>query len=302
MFFGVLAIIAGALTTGLWRWVDSRIVHVEALSGAPATPGTTILVVGSDSRDGWADDGTEGARTDTIILIHQPESGPTAMISIPRDTYVEIDGYGPSKINAAFSYGGAPLLVSTVEQLSGFTIDRYVEVGFAGVTGMVDAVGGVDLCYDSTVVDELSGLNWEAGCHTADGATALAFARMRYSDPLGDIGRTQRQQQVISAVVAKAVDPSLVWRPREAYALADAGLGVVAFDQSADPLDLIKSALVFRDAQGTEAIHGTPPIATIDYRVDGAGSTVLLDPDLSPTVWAEIAAGTMAPGTQVGGY
>ncbi|PKQ14258.1 MAG: transcriptional regulator, partial [Actinobacteria bacterium HGW-Actinobacteria-8] len=138
-----LLLMVAIVVAGLWWWVDSRITHVDALSGAADTPGRTFLIVGSDSREGWADDGTVGARTDTIMLVHQPVSGPTALISIPRDSYAEIPGYGGNKINAAFAFGGPPLLVQTVEQLTGLTIDRYVEVGFLGVTGIVDALGGV---------------------------------------------------------------------------------------------------------------------------------------------------------------
>lgn len=283
-------------------WVEHRISHVSALSGAPGTPGQTYLIVGSDSREGWDDDGTEGARTDTIMVLHQPQSGPTALISIPRDTYVEIDGYGPQKINAAFAFGGAPLLVQTVEQLTGLTIDRYIEVGFLGVTGMVDAVGGVELCYDVDVDDPYSALVWEAGCHQTDGTTALAFSRMRHADPLGDIGRVQRQQQVVSAVAAKVMAPSTLANPFTAKKVAEAALSSVAVSDGTHALDLARMARVFKSAQGADAVTGTPPIATIDYRVDGIGSCVLLDPDLSPAFWQAIAEGTYAPGTVVGGY
>ncbi len=90
-----------------YLWVESSITHVEALSGAADTPGQTYLIVRSDSRDGWANDGTTGARSDTIMVLHQPENGPTALISIPRDSYVDIPGHGKNKINAAYAFGGA---------------------------------------------------------------------------------------------------------------------------------------------------------------------------------------------------
>ncbi len=300
---GVL-LLAAALATSVaaYRWVDHRINHVTALSGAAGTPGKTYLIVGSDARDGWADDGTEGARTDTIMVLHQPESGPTALISIPRDSYVEIPGYGPQKINAAFRFGGAPLLVSVVEAMTGLTIDGYVEVGFLGVTGMVDAVGGINLCYDRDVNDPFSSMVWTAGCHDVDGAGALAFSRMRHEDPLGDIGRVQRQQQVVSAVTHKALASATLTNPRKAMDTADAALGSVAVNDGADPWDLWTMAQVFKAAQGDQAVKGTPPIATIDYRVDGLGSTVLLDPDQAPSFWESIANGSFPPGTQVGGY
>nr|WP_255633448.1 LCP family protein [Demequina sp. TTPB684] len=285
----------------LWWWVEGKISHVDALSGAPGTPGQTYLIVGSDSREGWGEDGTVGARTDTIMLVHQPESGPTAMISIPRDTYVEIPGYGASKVNAAFAYGGPQLLVQTVEQLSGLTIDRYIEVGFLGVTGIVDAVGGVELCYDRSVNDPYSTLVWEAGCHQADGATALAFSRMRYEDPLGDIGRTARQQQVVSAVAESVLTPSVVLNPTKLLPVASTGLDSFRVNDGTGALDLVRMARVVNAARSPDAVTGTPPIASLDHRVEGAGSTVLLDPNTIEEFWRTIEVGGYPPGTQVGG-
>ena len=295
-----MALIVTILVGGLWWWVDSRITDVDALSGAPDTPGQTYLIVGSDSREGWADDGTVGARTDTIMLVHQPVSGPPALISIPRDSYVEIPGNGSNKINAAFAFGGPQLLVQTVENLTGLTIDRYVEVGFLGVTNIVDALGGVELCYDSDVNDPYSTLVWQAGCHEADGATALAFSRMRYADPDGDIGRTERQQQVVSAVANGVLSPSTVWNPRRFFGVASAGLDAFRVSAGTGALDLARMAQVVNAARGPDAVSGTPPLASLDYRVDGVGSTVLLDPDTIDAFWEGIAQGDFPPG-QVGG-
>ncbi len=283
-----------------WLWVDSRITHVDALSGAPDTPGDTYLIVGSDSREGWANDGTVGARTDTIMLLHQPVSGPVALISIPRDSYVEIPGHKKNKINAAFAFGGPQLLVLTVEKLTGLTIDHYIEVGFLGVSDVVDALGGVELCYDTDVNDPRSTLVWAAGCHQADGATALAFARMRYSDPLGDIGRTQRQQQLVSAVADKVLNRSMLLNPFAVIRVTDAGLSAFRVNDGTGTLDLARAAKVFNAARGAGAVTGTPPLASLDHRVDGVGSTVLLDPNTIDEFWRQIANGDLPPGP-VGG-
>jgi LCP family protein required for cell wall assembly len=286
---------------GSWLWVESNLTKISALSGAPDTPGETYLIVGSDSREGWADDGTEGARTDTILVLHQPEQGPAALISIPRDSYAEIPGHDPNKINAAFAFGGAPLLVQTVEQLTGLTVDHYVEVGFGGVEGIVDAVGGVELCYDADVSDDYSGMYWTAACHQADGATALAFSRMRYEDPLGDIGRTLRQRQVVGAVADKAMSPATLLNPFRAFPVANAALDAIAVSEGTSALDLFGAARAFRAATGEAGVTGTPPIASLDYRPGDIGSAVLLDPDSSSAFWAAIANGDYAPGTVVGG-
>ena len=298
----VLLVCLVAWPVGLMLWANGKINHVEALSSAPSTPGTTYLLAGSDSRDDGSvvDDGTEGARTDTILVLHVPESGPSSLISLPRDSYAEIPGYGGNKLNAAYSFGGAPLLVQTVEGLTGMKVDHYVEIGLGGVEEIVDAVGGVELCLDYDVNDPKSELIWEAGCSLADGHTALAFSRMRYSDPLGDIGRAERQRQVISAVTTKLQDKSLLVKPLSQTALISSGLGAVTVDDSTNIVDMGKLALAFRNANGSEGITGTPPIATIDYRPGGVGSAVLLDPDLSPQFWTDIKNGTMAPGP-VGG-
>ena len=295
----LLVVVIAVVSLGMW--VDSRITHVDALGSLPGTPGQTYLIVGSDSRDGWLDDGTTGARTDTIMVLHQPVSGPTALISIPRDSYVEIPGYGANKINAAFAFGGPQLLVQTVETLTGLTIDRYVEVGFLGVTGLVDALGGVELCYDSDVNDPYSTLVWQAGCHQADGVTALAFSRMRYADLQGDIGRTARQQQVVSAVAGGVLSPSTLLNPKRLLSVGSAGLDAFRVSDGTGALDLARMALVVNAVRGVDAVTGTPPIANMGYSVDGVGSTVLLNPDTIDAFWDDIAAGAYAPGSVVGG-
>jgi LCP family protein required for cell wall assembly len=306
----LLLLLVIAWPVGLVVWANGKIQHTAALSGAASTPGTTYLLAGSDSReDGVIEDSeTVGARTDTILLLHVPESGPSALISLPRDSYVQIPGYEPSKLNAAYSWGGAPLLVQTVEQLTGMTVDHYVEVGFGGVEQIVDALGGVELCLDGStgitfpVNDEKSGLVWDApGCKTVDGVQALAFSRMRYADPSGDIGRGLRQRQLISAVATKAEDPSLLLKPTTQVDLIRTGTGALTTSDETDVVDLGRLALAFRAATGPEGVTGTPPIRSLDYRPGGVGSTVQLDPDQVDSFFAAVRDGTFAPGSVVGG-
>ncbi|WP_341856007.1 LCP family protein [Brachybacterium sp. GPGPB12] len=205
---------------GLTLWANSRIEHVDALSEAENTPGTTYLIAGSDKRDGEAvnADGTEGARTDTIMLLHKARGGKSYLISLPRDTLVDIPGYGGYKLNAAYSFGGAPLLVETVEEFTGLTIDHYVEIGFDGVSQVVDAVGHVNLCIDQDVDDEKSGLKMTEGRHDVGGEQALAFVRARYFDPTADIGRQARQRQFVSALMDRATSPAVLAEPDHAGA------------------------------------------------------------------------------------
>jgi len=307
----VVIVLLLAWPIGLLIWANGKIQHVDALSGAANTPGTTYLLAGSDSRGGEggiAEDGTEGARTDTIMLLHVPPSGPAALISLPRDTYAEIPGQSANKLNAAYSWGGAPLLVQTVENLSSLHVDHYVEIGLGGVAQVVDALGGVELCLDPAVNkvdfplnDPESRLVWDAaGCKLADGNTSLAFARMRKADREGDIGRAKRQQQLIAALSSAVAQPSLAVHPGRQVELITTGLGSLAVSQETNILDLGRLALAFRSATGPDGIKGTPPIRNPDYRPGGVGSTVQLDPDATPGFFAAIMDGTLPPGP-VGG-
>ncbi|MCK9794970.1 LCP family protein [Isoptericola sp. 4D.3] len=300
----LLLVLLLAWPIGLVLWANGKIQHVDALSGADGTPGTTYLLAGSDARGtgSVADDGTEGARTDTIMVLHKPRSGPASLISIPRDTYAEIPGHDPNKINAAYSFGGAPLLVQTVEGLTGLTVDHYAEVGFGSVEEIVDAVGGVELCYPKDVDDPKSELTWEAGCHLADGATALAFSRMRYSDPKGDIGRAERQQQVIAAVAEKVVKPSVLLNPVNQVQLVNAGTDALVVDEKTGIVDLGRLGLAFKAATGPEGVTGTPPIADPGYNPGtGIGSAVLLDEEKTEQFWTDVRDGELDPGSTVGG-
>ncbi|WP_324650799.1 LCP family protein [Georgenia sp. H159] len=290
----VLLVLVVAWPVGLLIWANGRIEHIPALSGAANTPGTTYLLAGSDSRaDGVTDDGTEGQRSDTIMVLHKPDSGPSALVSLPRDTFTEIPGYGSNKLNAAYSYGGPELLVQTVEGLTGLTVDHYVEIGMAGVRDVVDAVGGVELCLDYDVNDSLSTLVWEAGCRQADGDTALAFARMRYSDPQGDIGRTERQRQLVASIISEVATPSTLLDPRGHVELVDSALSAIVVDEDTGIVDLARMALAFRSATGTDGLVGPPPIADLNYQPGGVGSTVLLDPDRAPGFFERLRDGEL---------
>jgi len=258
---------------------NSKLEHKEALSGAANTPGTTYLIVGSDEREAdGINDGTEGQRSDTIMLLQVPASGSTALVSIPRDSYVEIPGNGAGKINSAYSLGGAELLVETVENLTGMTIDHYVEVSMSGVSELTDAVGGINLCLDYDVNDAYSGLTWTAGCHDVDGTQALAFSRMRYSDPLGDIGRAQRQRQVIGKILDKATTPSTLLNPIAQRRLVGTAATQLTTDTDTSIIGLGRAGLGLRNVMGADGLMGAPPISSLDYKVGGQ-STVLLDPD-----------------------
>ena len=221
------------VATPLFAW--SKVNRVEATGdyeGRPADqPGTTYLVVGSDSRAGLTKEQQEeygtggddvGQRTDTIMLLHTG-SGPNVLTSIPRDSRVPVPGHGTSKINAAYAWGGAPLLVRTVEQATGVRVDHYVEIGFGGLVRMVDAVGGVQICPTRRMKDKQANLDIEAGCQEADGATALGYARSRKTyKALGDVDRARAQREVVAALGREALSPMTVVNPLRYWNLSTA--------------------------------------------------------------------------------
>ena len=280
---------------GFLVWdANTNIGRVSALSGASDTAGTTYLLAGSDSRaDGAVQDGFEGSeRADSIMLVNIAANGQAVALSIPRDTYAEIPGVGWDKINASYAYGGPQLLVETVEKLTGLTVDHFVQIGMGAVPDMVDAVGGVELCYDHDSNDEYSGLNWTAGCHTVDGPTALQFSRMRYQDPEGDIGRTKRQRQVISKVVSEAASPATLINPARTLRVERAGSKSFTVDEDSSIMTVASLVMALRSASSDE-LMGVPPIESLDYTTSAGASAVLLRDETAPDFFAKLRAGKL---------
>lgn len=264
-------------------------------------PGTTYLLVGSDSREGLTDEerkrlGTGsvgGQRTDTMMILYVPPGGKPALISIPRDSYVPIPGHDSNKINAAFSFGGAPLLVQTIEQNTGIRIDKYVEIGFGGFVEIVDAVGGVDVCLKKAIKDKNSHLDLKAGCQTLNGVNALGYARMRYADPRGDLGRVERQRQVVAAIAKKAATPATVVNPVRYWRLNQAAAGALAFGDGTGVTSMPTMGLaMMKISQGT-GLTLTIPISNPNLATP-AGSAVQWDPDKSAELFTAVQRGNAA--------
>lgn len=246
----------------LARTAMAEVGRVDALSGSTAadTPGRTILVVGSDSREGTAEEELDSSRTDTILVLHRPTDGPTVLLSLPRDSLVEIPGAGENKINASYTIGGPALLVQTVEQATGLKVDSYVETGLGGFGQVVDAVGGVTICPTRAMQDEMSGLDVQPGCQPADGRVALAYARSRFEDPRGDLGRVERQREVMAAIADKGFSPGTVLNPFNAFPLAQAGGKALTMDEQDGITDLGWFLLSMRDSAGGAGLSLTVPV------------------------------------------
>ena len=239
--------------------------------------GSTFLVVGSDSRKGLSaeqrkdlktgkDTGGRG-RTDTIMLLHVG-AGKPVLISIPRDSLLPIPGYGTTKVNAAYAFGGPQLLVETLEAATGVRVDHYVEIGFGGVVSLVDAVGGVEICPKQDLDDEDAGLNVKKGCQEADGETALAYSRSRHGFANGDLQRVQSQREVIGGIGAKIKSPMTFIDPLRYYRVVNGGAGSVTIDETSGIPDMARFGLALASAMGDRGVNCTVPIRDLAVNWD----------------------------------
>jgi polyisoprenyl-teichoic acid--peptidoglycan teichoic acid transferase len=179
-------------------------VTIQKAHSGKATPSLkgriTFLVIGSDSgapkfgRGGTA----AGGRADSIhLVVIDTAKRRGVSIGFPRDSYVNIPGRGTDKINSAMSSGGPPLLISTIERLTGIGIDYYALTSFDGLTDMVNRVGGITVGVDMNLQDKFSGANFRKGTQRLNGAQALAYSRARHGTPQGDLTRSGHQGQVL---------------------------------------------------------------------------------------------------------
>jgi LCP family protein required for cell wall assembly len=260
----------------LWAWARIDKVNAEPSAHRPGDqPGTTYLLVGSDSRKGltrkqelsYGTGRGQGRRTDTIMLLHTG-AGPNLLMSIPRDSWVEVPGHGVTKINAAFAYGGPRLLVRTIERDTGIRVDDYVEIGFAGFVDVVDAVGGVRICPKSAMKDKLANLDIKAGCQQVDGKVALGYARSRHTSALGDIDRARHQREVVSAVGHKAVSPWSVLNPVRYFRLAMSGADSLRVGKNTSMLATVKFAWAMTRVDGKSGLTCGVPISDLAVHWD----------------------------------
>ena len=295
----LLLIIAGLVGVPLYAWSQVKRVSDEPAGKRPGDqPGTTFLLVGSDSRDGLSKaeqkklgtGGVAGQRTDTIMIVYSPPTGKPALISIPRDSYLDIPNHAKNKVNAAYALGGPKLLEQTVEQNTGLRIDGYLEIGFAGFVNLVDAVGGVEMCLPTAIKDRDSHIDLPKGCQTLNGVEALGYVRMRKADPRGDLGRVERQRAVLAAVAKKAASPATVINPVRYWNLCNAGGQAVTLGQQTGLLQTLTVANAMRKIAGGQGLTLTVPVANTGASTP-VGSAVLWDDAKASAMFAEIARG-----------
>jgi len=289
--FALMVLLVGAGYV-YYRWRFSQI-HKQNITGLAADSGTmNVLLVGSDSRanvegnTAFNDKSAPvtGQRSDTMMILHADTKQKKAMIlSIPRDLYVPIAGTTSSnRINTAFD-SGAQRLVDTIQQDLGVKINHYVQVDFVGFQSIVNSVGGVDIYVPAPARDKLSGLSIKtAGCAHLDGFQALAWARSRHfeeleggrwqSDPTGDLGRIQRQQDFIRRMLRKALATR---NPIKVNNLIGIGIKNVQIDQHMSTSDILHLASKFHSLNADTVDMATLPTAPFTTRIGGLTADVL---------------------------
>jgi len=317
IFTGIsIAVLAiSAISALAFGTVTASINKIDVFSGIDKRPekkstAMNYLLVGSDTREGLSKAELKalrvgsvttaaGKRSDTMLLVHISKARDKAvMISIPRDTFALIPEHRSksgklipavySKINSSFNWGGAPLLIQTIEEMTELKIDHYIEINFAGFARIVDSIGGVEVCTKKNINDPKSHLILEAGVHTLNGIESLKYVRTREFDGLGDLGRMQRQQAFMSAVLRKATSAGVLLNPVTMASFINSSLSAVTTDSELKNSDLIALAKQMKSLSTSSVRTLTVPLSNLNYYSNGVTSAVLWDPVLAPQLWTRL--------------
>ncbi|MGA2825015.1 MAG: LCP family protein [Streptosporangiaceae bacterium] len=291
-----LVLVVSGSTWALTGYINDHIKRVDAgTANSGSTGPLNILVAGVDPRTGLTHHqevvlhvGSDvSSNSDTLMLAHvSADRSRVTVVSIPRDSWVSIPGYGMSKINAAYGYGGARLMVQTVEQATGLVINDYVEVDFLGFVKVIDALGGVNICLPQAVDDTDSGLRLSAGTHHVNGITALAYARDRHSFATSDLARIQDQQRLVSSALTQAIHSGLLANPVRLSAFISASLSALTVNQG---LNVSALADQMRGISARDVTFMTVPLANADYQTPTGQLAVEWDTQAAGQLFQELA-------------
>ena len=259
-----------------------------------AADAMNILVLGTDTRSDAPTTGTEApgwkpgqARSDTMLLVHLDGNRRAAsVVSIPRDSWVDIPGHGKGKVNWAYSFGGPNLTVETVEKMTDVRIDHLAVVDWDGFKTLTDAVGGVDILIPKTVYDAARGVRWEAGRHHLDGEQALLYVRQRHGLQDGDLDRVARQQAFLRTLLEQALAQELRKNPGQVLDLLTLFSKHASLDDDWSTLQLAKLAASLRNLRTADINYLTLP--TDGTGMVGDQSVVRPDPSHDRDLWRAV--------------
>ena len=285
---------AGWALTG---YVNHIVHRVNAgTSAAPVGTPLNILVAGVDRRAGLTrrqqlalhvGRSTGELNSDTLMLVHvSPAHGRVTVLSLPRDSWVNIPGHGMNKINAAYGLGGPKLMVQTVEQATGLTINDYVEVNFLAFVKVIDALGGVNVCLPVALNDPSSGVHLSAGFHHVNGITALEYARDRHSFPNEDLTRIQDQQSLIATAFSKILSSGTLTNPIRLAHLLNTVLPALRVDKG---LNVSALADEMRGINPHNVVFVTVPLGNVNYLTPTGEDAVLWNTSQADRLFSEIS-------------
>jgi LCP family protein required for cell wall assembly len=285
--FGLLSamvLLAAGTAWALTSYVSGSIGRLDAgTSGTPLDGPLNILVAGVDLRSGLTRreqaalhvGRTVSTNSDTLMVAHvTADHRHIRVVSLPRDSWVDIPGHGMNKINAAFGMGGPRLMVRTVERATGLTINDYAEVNFLGFVKIINALGGVNVCLPFAVHDRYSGLHLSAGVHHVYGITALKYARDRHSFAGSDLTRIGDQQHLLASLFSEAVSAGTLANPVRLARFLSAVSSAVKVD---DGFNLDELANQLRGIRPGDVSFTTVPLARTNYVAATGQSAVLWD-------------------------
>ncbi|MEU9302546.1 LCP family protein [Streptomyces sp. NPDC048269] len=297
----VVVLGSGAIGHAVMTGLDTGIERVDPFKDMKNRPraghGLNFLLVGTDGRDKISPEEKREYRlggapchcTDTIMLVHlSADRERASVISLPRDSYAEIPEHQdlvsgkphkghPMKLNAAYAEGGPNLTVRTVENMTRVKIDHYLEVDFTSFMKTVDAIGGVEVCTAKTMRDANTGLDLLPGTHRLAGGQALQYVRSRHIDGASDLGRMQRQQRFVAALIQQATGGGVLLNPVKFKQVSSTLLGSVRADRGFGSEQMLALGQAMRDFTPSSSEFASVPVGDPSYPVKGLGSTVKWD-------------------------
>ncbi|MEU6820703.1 LCP family protein [Streptomyces atriruber] len=303
--FSVTVLAAAGIGHSVVSSLDTGIKRVDAFKDMKNRPeagnGMNVLLVGTDGRDKLTPEDKEKYRlggapchcTDTIMIVHISEDRDRAsVVSLPRDSYADLPAHTdrntrkkhhphPNKINAAYAEGGPNLTVRTVEHMTKVKIDHYLEVDFTSFMKTVDVLGGVEICTATPLKDSHTGLNMAEGTHLMNGGEALQYVRSRYVDGASDLGRMQRQQRFLAALIAKATSSGVLLNPVKFRDVTRTLLGAVRADTGFGTDEILDLGRAMRGFSPSSSEFTTVPLSAKGTSIPGIGSTLRWHPKKS---------------------